>query len=440
MSTTNRWGPYTSMKAMQESGPLIIDHAEGVYVFDTDGRRYLDAHAALWLVNVGYGRREIIDAIARQAEKLSWFSSFGGFANRPSIDLAERLIDLFKPDGMASVFLSNDGSEAMETALKISRQYWKMRGMPTKTKLIGRQHAYHGVTAGALSVAGITANRRMFEPLLGDVRHAPAPDRHHCAYHPGSAVCTDACVHEVERMIQFEDPSTVAAFVAEPIQAAAGVIIPPDDYLAQIRAICTRYDVLLITDEVVTGFGRLGDWTGARHYGVQPDIMTFAKGITSGYQPLGATTVSQHILDAYIQASTGEPELRHGNTYSGHPVAAAAALANIAIIEQENLLDRARAAGRYLGEILQQLAQALQAQVADAACEGLLGRVELRHNGQQPPGALGNLVTAKMRDAGVIVRPAGDVITLSPPLIITHEQIDVMMTTLHDVLLAVVPT
>ncbi len=174
MSTTNRWGPYTSMRAMQENGPLVIDRADGVYVFDEDGRRYLDAHAGLWLVNVGYGRREIIDAVARQAEKLSWFSSFGGFANRPSIDLAERLIGLFKPDGMASVFLSNDGSEAMETAIKISRQYWRMRGMATKTKLIGRQHAYHGVTAGALSVAGITANRRMFEPLLGDVRQ-PRP-------------------------------------------------------------------------------------------------------------------------------------------------------------------------------------------------------------------------------------------------------------------------
>lgn len=439
MSTTNRWGPYTSMRAMQEHGPLVIDHAEGVYVFDEDGRRYLDAHAALWLVNVGYGRREIIEAIARQAEKLSWFSSFGGFANRPSIELAERLISLLKSDGMASVFLSNDGSEAMETALKISRQYWKMRGMAAKTKLIGRQHAYHGVTAGALSVAGITANRRLFEPLVGDVRHAPAPYRNHCSYHPGSAVCTYACVHEVERMIQFEDPGTVAAFVAEPIQAAGGVIIPPPDYLAQIREICSRYDVLLITDEVVTGFGRLGEWTGARHYGVQPDIMTFAKGITSGYQPLGATAVSQHILDAYIQASTGEPELRHGNTYSGHPVAAAAALANIAIIERENLLDRAREAGDHLAQLLHQIAQSLPAQVADAGSEGLLGRVELQEDDQQPPGALGNLVAAKMREAGVIVRPAGDVITLSPPLIITDGQLDTVIETLHDVLLEVMP-
>ncbi len=439
MSTTNRWGPYTSMRAMQEHGPLVIDHAEGVYVFDEDGRRYLDAHAALWLVNVGYGRREIIEAIARQAEKLSWFSSFGGFANRPSIELAERLISLLKSDGMASVFLSNDGSEAMETALKISRQYWKMRGMAAKTKLIGRQHAYHGVTAGALSVAGITANRRLFEPLVGDVRHAPAPYRNHCSYHPGSAVCTYACVYEVERMIQFEDPGTVAAFVAEPIQAAGGVIIPPPDYLAQIREICSRYDVLLITDEVVTGFGRLGEWTGARHYGVQPDIMTFAKGITSGYQPLGATAVSQHILDAYIQASTGEPELRHGNTYSGHPVAAAAALANIAIIERENLLDRAREAGDHLAQLLHQIAQSLPDQVADAGSEGLLGRVELQEDGQQPPGALGNLVAAKMREAGVIVRPAGDVITLSPPLIITDGQLDTVIETLHDVLLEVMP-
>ncbi len=246
-------------------------------------------------------------------------------------------------------------------------------------------------------------------------------------------------MHEVERLIQFEDPSTVAAFVAEPIQAAGGVIIPPDNYLAQIREICTRYDVLLITDEVVTGFGRLGDWTGARHYGVQPDIMTFAKGITSGYQPLGATAVSQPIIDAYIQASTGEPELRHGNTYSGHPVATAAALANIAIIERDNLLDRTRVAGDHLARLLRQIAQTLPSQVADAGSEGLLGRVELRNDGHQPPGTLGNLVTTKMREAGIIVRPAGDVITLSPPLIITSEEIDTLIATLHDVLLEAMP-
>lgn len=437
MAETFRWGPYTSMKRIEDQGPMVVDHAEGVYVWDERGKRYLDAHAGLWLVNVGYGRKEIVEAISRQAEKLSWFSSFGGFANRPSMELAERLIELWKPDGMASVFFSNDGSEAMETALKISRQYWKMRGKSQKTKLIGRQYAYHGVTAGALSVAGITANRRMFEPLLGDVRHAPAPYRNHCTFHPEHPRCTYACVAEIERLIQFEDPETVAAVVIEPIQAAGGVIIPPADYLARVSAICRAHQVLLITDEVVTGFGRLGDWTGARHYGVKPDIMTFAKGITSGYLPLGATAVSQEILDAFLSGGDGEPELRHGNTYSGHPIAAAAALANVDILEREHLLDHARQMGAHLAGLLEKLAADLGARVRDVGVEGLLGRVELPSG--EAPGAMGSAVTAKMREAGVIVRPAGDVITLSPPLVITQAELDRVVGTLHDVLTERVP-
>ena len=338
---------------------------------------------------------------------------------------------------MASVFLTNDGSEAMETALKISRQYWKVFGHPTKTKLIGRQHAYHGVTLGALSVAGITPNRQMFEPLLANVRHAPAPYRMHCGYHPGSDMCTFACVHEVERIIQFEGPDTVAAFVVEPIQAAGGVIIPPPDYLTQIRAICDRYDVLLISDEVVTGFGRLGSWSGARHYGIQPDIMTFAKGITSGYQPLGATLVSHRILDAYLHYGETGPELRHGNTYSGHPIAAAAALANINILEQEDLLERARTSGDYLAGLAHQIAHDLPDSILDANAVGLLGRVELRPQPNRPAGTLGALVTEKMREEGVIVRPAGDVITLSPPLIIEEHQLDTIFSTLRNALTAV---
>ncbi|SMC03972.1 Adenosylmethionine-8-amino-7-oxononanoate aminotransferase [Sulfobacillus thermosulfidooxidans DSM 9293] len=431
----SRWGPYTNMRMMTSSGPIVIDHAQGVYVWDESGKKYLDAHAGLWLANVGYGRAEIHEAIGKQAEKLSWFSSFGGFANRPSLDLAERLQALFAPENMATVFFSNDGSEAVETALKLSREYWKLMGKPGKTKLIGRQYAYHGVTMGALSVAGITPNRRLFEPLLADARHAPAPYRNHCTFHPGDSQCTMACARELERIIQFEGPDTVAAFIAEPVQAAGGVIFPPADYLAQVRSICQQYDVLFIADEVVTGFGRLGEWSGSRYYHIQPDMMTFAKGITSGYLPLGATAVSAPIFEVFLQNSQDRgPEFRHGNTYSGHPLACAAALANIDLIEKEDLLSRAQEQGRYLNEQLQKLVREFSEDIVDAQCEGLLGRVELHPHEGQAAGIQGEKVSEHMKAQGVIVRPVGDVLTLSPPLIITRQEIDEIIFALHETL------
>ncbi|MHB1611496.1 MAG: aminotransferase family protein [Sulfobacillus sp.] len=436
MSVAKRWGPYTQMSSLKETGPMIIDRAQGVYVWDEAGRRYLDAHAGLWLANVGYGRSEIIDAVALQAQKLSWFSSFGGFSNRPSMALAERLINLLEPDGMGSVFFSNDGSEAVETALKISRQYWKARGMAQKFKLIGRHHAYHGVTMGALSVAGITLNRQAFEPLLTGVRHAPAPYRQHCTFHPNDSICSLACAREVERIIQFEGPGTVAAFIAEPIQAAGGVIIPSRDYLRQVRDICRRYDVLFIADEVVTGFGRLGDWTGSRYYGIQPDLMTFAKGITSGYLPLGVTAVAPHIMETFIAQSQDGPEFRHGNTYSGHPLACAAALANIDIIENEGLLEHAAQMGDYLHRQLLSLSSQFSGLVTDADCVGLLGRVEIISS-SEGAGKRGAKMVRHMLDNGVIVRPVGDVITLSPPLIITEPEIDFLIDALREALQAV---
>ena len=431
----SRWGPYTDMRSLRNAEPIVIDHAQGIYVWDETGKKYLDAHAGLWLANVGYGRQEIHEAIRTQAERLSWFSSFGGFANRPSLDLAERLHRLFAPDDMATVFFSNDGSEAVETALKLSREYWKLMGRPGKTKLIGRHYAYHGVTMGALSVAGITANRRLFEPLLADVRHAPSPYQNHCSFHDGETPCTMACARELERIIRFEDPATVAAFIAEPVQAAGGVVFPPADYLAQVRAICQRYDVLFIADEVVTGFGRLGEWSGSRHYHIQPDMMTFAKGITSGYLPLGATAVSPRIFEAFVQNSHEPgPEFRHGNTYSGHPLACAVALANIDILEKEDLLSNAAKQGRHLQEQLQKLKQEFPDDIADAQGEGLLGRVELWPESEQSVGRRGERASEMMKAKGVIVRPVGDVITLSPPLIISQDEIDIVMTALHDAL------
>ncbi|MDA8194945.1 MAG: aspartate aminotransferase family protein [Thermaerobacter sp.] len=433
MASKARWGPYTAMKDLGEAGPLVIDRAQGVHVWDESGRKYLDAHAGLWLANVGYGRGEIVDAMAHQARRLAWFSSFGGMANRPSLDLAERLVGLLAPDGMGHVFYSGSGSEAVETALKISRQYWKVRGKPSRVKLIGRQHAYHGVTLGALSVAGITANRVAFEPLLQGVRHAPAPYAVHCAFHPDSAVCNLACAREVERIIQFEGPDTVAAFIAEPIQAAGGVIIPPPEYLAEVQQICRRHEVLFIADEVVTGFGRIGEWTGSRHYGIKPDLMTFAKGLTSGYFPLAATAVAPSVMEVFLTTPGPGPEFRHGNTYSGHPVGCAAALANLAIMEREDLPRRAREMGGVLRAALSGLKERFPGWVYDAGNVGLLGRVELVDpNGRLGPVELGTRVGDGMRERGVIVRPVNNVVTLSPPLVIDAAQVDEIVESLAD--------
>ena len=434
MNVLNRWGPYTQMNKVATAGPVVIDKAEGVYVWDEAGHRYLDAHAGLWLSNIGYGRPEIIEAVSRQAQQLSWFSSFGGFANRPSLMLAEKLVNVLSPDGMGTVFFSNDGSEAVETALKICRQYWKLRGHAEKYKFIGRHYAYHGVTLGALSVAGITANRQAFEPLLTGVRHAPAPYRNHCTFHAAASVCTLACARELERLIQLEGPHSVAAFIAEPIQAAGGVIIPPPEYLAQVRDICRQYDVLFIADEVVTAFGRLGEWTGSRYYGIKPDLMTFAKGITSGYLPLGATAVTPEIMEVFMNAPHDGPELRHGNTYSGHPLAATAALANIAVIEEEQLLARAAKMGEYLHARVRQLADEFPDLVDDADAVGLLGRVELSAQ-EDGRGKAAARIAARMQEQGVIVRPVEDVITLSPPLIISEEEIDMILNALRAALL-----
>lgn len=437
MGLPTRWGPFTRMGAVVERGPHVIVRAEGVWVWDEAGRRFLDAHGGLWLANVGYGRTEIIEAMHRQAQELAWFSSFGGFANRPSLELADRLVDLLAPDGMAAVFFSNDGSEANETALKICRQYWKLRGRAAKVKLIGRQHAYHGVTLGALAVAGILANRQPFEPLLAGVRHVPAPIGYGCPYHPDTPVCSLACARELERTIQMEGPDTVAAFILEPVQAAGGVIIPPPEYLAAVERICRRYDVLLVVDEVVTGFGRLGAWTGSRHYGIRPDIMTFAKGITSGYMPLGATAVTREILETFLGAAGSDPEFRHGHTYSGHPVAAAAALANLAIIEREDLPGRAATLGMHLADKLRELAARHPDRIRDAANVGLLGRVALVDpKGTAPAGSLGARVSAALLDAGIIARAVGDVITLSPPLVISQEELDLVVDALDRAIAA----
>lgn len=428
----HRWAPYTQMQNYAQKEPMIIEKAEGIYVEDSQGRRYMDGHAGLWLANIGYGRQEVVDAIYQQMSSLSWFSSFGGTANPPSLALANHLAKRLEPEGMSRFFFTSGGSESVETALKIARQYWRLKGQPLKNKLVGRKYAYHGVTFGALSVSGLYMNRRMFEPLVGNSLHVEAPYCHECPFSLQHPSCQLACADDLERRILFEGPETIAAFIAEPVQAAGGVIIPPDDYLQRVAAICKKYDVLLILDEVVTGFGRLGSAFGARYYGVKPDLMTFAKGLTSGYMPLGATATTEEIFSAFLAGPMDGLELRHGTTYSGHPGATAAALANLTILDREHLTENAATMGQVLRSGLLQLQEKYPHLIQDASALGLLGRIKLENEGT--PGSVGAQFTQDVLGRGLILRAMGDVVTFSPPLCITETEMHTLLATVDDAL------
>jgi adenosylmethionine-8-amino-7-oxononanoate aminotransferase len=423
------WTPFIQMKSVLDEGPVIFERGEGVYLFDSTGRRYLDAHASLWLTNVGFGRREVIEAAYEQMKRIAFFSMFQGFSNPPAIELGGLLVELAGPEGLGKVFYSDSGSEAVETALKLVRQYWKNRGRAGKYKIISRRNAYHGVTFGAMSATGVSANRRMFEPLVPGFRHIADPNCYRNEF--GSGLTEEqvsvAASEALRRQIEFEGPETVAAFIAEPVQGAGGVVIPPADYLRRCREICTRYEVLFIADEVITAFGRTGTWFGSRTYDFKPDLMCFAKGLTSGYIPMGATMCSNEIYEAFLGGPTEGKEFRHGNTYTGHATAAAAAVANLGVIRRENLPENASRVGAHLLDRLRRLER--HEAVGDVRGVGLLARVELvadraTRRPFDQPGTVGTKVQRRAQELGVIFRNVGDILTFSPPLILTEEQAD----------------
>jgi adenosylmethionine-8-amino-7-oxononanoate aminotransferase len=316
--------------------PIVIERGEGCYIWDTDGRRYLDALAALYCVNIGYGPwPEIAEAAAKQLERLPFFTNWVGFATPPSLELSERLADLV-PIDVGRIFFVSGGSEAVESALKVARQYHRLRGEPTRYKYITRRSAYHGTTMGAISINGSPALRAQFEPLLPGCLRAPMPYRYRCPYCSERPECTLQCADEVDAIIRNEDPATVAAVIMEPVQNSAGSIVPPDGYFARIREICDEHGVLLVADEVICGFGRVGDWFGTTRYGIEPDMMTMAKGLTSAYAPLGALVASPKVIEPFF----ADPKAMfvHGITFGGHPVACAIALANLDVFEREDLI------------------------------------------------------------------------------------------------------
>ena len=320
---------------IREYGPKILVKGEGTRVFDIDGKEYIDAMSILWVVNAGHGRKEIMDAMYEQMQKISYVSLFGGYFSEPAIKLAKKLVDI-TPSNLDSVFFATGGSEAIETAIKLARQYHKIRGKKDKYKVIGRWEAYHGVTYGALSVSGIRQNRNLFEALVPGFLHVPPPYCYRCPFNKKYPECNLECANQIENTIRNEGPNTVSAVVIEPVMSALGSVPPPEGYLKRVREICDEYDVVLIIDEVNNAFGRVGDELFASlKYNIQPDIMTLGKGITSGYAPLSAAVVSKKISSVFDKWM-----FVHGLTFGGHPVSTAASLANIEIMEREKLPQR----------------------------------------------------------------------------------------------------
>ncbi|MCP8687183.1 aminotransferase class III-fold pyridoxal phosphate-dependent enzyme [Marinobacterium sedimentorum] len=421
------WMPFTPNRSFKAK-PRIIEKTEGVYCYTDEGRQILDATAGLWCVNAGHGRPEIAEAIGRQALELDYTSPFS-FGHDIGFEFAERLIQ-HTPGNLNKVFFANSGSEAVESALKIALAYQVARGKAGKYKLIGRELAYHGVNFGGISVGGLTSNRKGFGPLL-PVDHLPHTlDLTRNAFSKGLPEHGLEKADALEELIRLHDASSIAAVIVEPISGAGGVILPPAGYLKRLRELCTQHDILLIFDEVITGWGRLGSAFAATEFDVVPDMIVSAKGITNGIVPLGAVFVDDAIHDCIMEsAPAGAVEFYHGYTYSGNPVACAAGLATLDIYEREGLLTRAS------GEIGQYWQQSLHSlrdieQVVDVRNYGLIGAVQFAEGafGDKPVGAA---FQGTCYDNGVMIRAVGNSIAFSPPLTIEKPHVDQLVTAIR---------
>ena len=419
--------------------PLLVVRGEGAEIVDANGKRYFDALSGLWNVHVGHGRKELADAGAAQMATLAFNNNYVGFTNEPSIRLAEKLSQIAYPN-LNAVYFTTGGAESNESAFKTARYYWKLLGKPTKVKIISRRWGYHGVTMAAASATGLPAYHKMFAPLVPEFLQTVGPYRFRCELEgeAGPRPCTSPDEHdyaaELEQVILEQGPETVAAIIAEPVQGAGGVIVPPADYWPKLRRVADKHDLLLIVDEVITGFGRTGRWFALEHWGVQPDLMSFAKGITSAYLPLGGIMLSDRVQQAILSAP---PDLKymHAATYSGHAACCAVGLANLAIIEREGLVERAASVGSWFQALLTRQLESLPA-VGQVRGLGMMAAVELVDRAQRGPalydGALGlaTRVVERCVERGQIPRRVNNTICLAPPLISTEDQ----LTRLVDVL------
>ena len=413
------WMPFTANRSFK-AHPRLLASAKDMHYFTPEGRRILDGTAGLWCVNAGHARKPIVEAIQRQAEVLDYAPTFQ--LGHPLVfELAARLGMLF-PGDIDHVFFAGSGSEAVDTALKIALAYQRARGFENRTRLIGRQKGYHGVGFGGISVGGLENNRRGF-PTLPGVDHLPHTlNLEEAAFSRGQPAWGAHLADELETLIAQHGAETIAAVIVEPLSGSAGVIVPPVGYLERLREITARHDILLIFDEVITGFGRVGGVTAAETLGVIPDLITCAKGLTNGAVPMGAVGVRKGIYDAVVNGAAGPGiEFFHGYTYSGHPLAAAAALATLDVYEAEGLYDRAHDLGGYWEESVHSLKGLPN--VIDVRNLGLVAAVELASR-PEAPGARATEVFHRAFDSGLLIRVTGDVIALSPPLIIDKAQID----------------
>ncbi len=420
---------------MAEKGePQIFVDGQGCKVTDALGHTYIDVMSGLWLKNVGYGRKEIADAAYQQMLKLTYMPM--GTTTEPTIRLADKVAQI-TPGDLSRSFFTSGGSEAVETAMKLARAYFKRTGEPTRTKFISRKGSYHGATFGTLALGGSPIfPKGDYEPLLAGVFHAPQPLPYRCEY--GGATpeeCAERCVGAIEDIIKFQGPQTVAAVVAEPVSTPYGAVVPGPNYWPLLREVCDRYGCLLIADEVITGFGRTGKMFACDHWGVTPDIMTVAKGITSGYIPMGGAITRKHISDAFVGSQ--KSAFRHVITFGGHPVAAAAALKNIEIMETEQLPQNAASMGAYLLDGLQEL-QRKHRVIGDVRGLGLLCGLEfVKDRGTKeyfPAEAeFGARLTQGFSENGLILR-GGDVMNIAPPLCVTSSEIDDILLVLDQVI------
>lgn len=432
--------PFTDQAVLRdEGGPTVYVSGRASTITDDQGRAYLDAFAGLWCVNVGYGREELVEAASTQMRALAFYNTFFKSTTPVTARLSAKLVEL-TPDGLNHVMFANSGSEVMDSAVRLARTFWELEGKPGKRWMIGREEGYHGSTLGAVSLGQIPAMQAQGGLPLPDFAHVKAPYRFRHAPRLDDKVFAGEAAGWIEAKILELGADSVAAVAIEPVQGAGGVIIPPEGYLTRVQEICRKHDVLLILDEVVTAFGRIGAWTAAERFGLQPDMIAMAKGLSSGYQPISALMIGDRVADTLVNRSGG---LAHGFTYSGHPVAAAVALENLAILAREKLVERVRDdIGPYFAEAMARLAD--HPLVGEVRTIGLLAAIELVRSKTprvlfEPEGVVGSVVRGQMEERGVIVRPVRDAIVVAPTLVVTRSEVDRIVTALEDSL-AVVAT
>lgn len=410
--------PFTDYKSIKETGTLIITHADGQYIIDENGNRILDGMAGLWCVNVGYGRQELIDASMAQMQQLPYYNTFFKTSNIPAARLAKKLVEI-APDGIDHVFFANSGSEANDTIVRMVRHFWALEGKPQKRKIIGRTYGYHGSTLMAASMGGMAGMHQQAGDLP-DFHHIKPPYGFLYQGNMDEENFAETSAGWLETAIQEIGAEQIAAFIAEPIQGAGGVIIPPQGYFDHVQAICKKHDILFVADEVITGYGRTGEWFACQSMGMIPDLMATAKGLTSGYLPMSTVLVGERVAKRLIDDGG---MFQHGFTYSGHPVTAAVALANLELIERDGLISKVRdETAPYLTEALKSLAD--HPLVGEVRTFGLLAGIELVSDKDTEEGEIGAVCRDHALEGGLMMRAIRDVMVLCPPLIYTKADID----------------